>query len=269
MNNKRINSRWSTQGSSFYGKRGQVTIFIIIAILIVAIILSIVYFGGWFKFSQSSTANPKQYIENCMRNSVMESESILLKENTYPNFNSSNYVLFEREKVPYLCIASEFYKACIPQDPAFFMRIKQIMENKVTRDTKICLTQVYKDLEDENYQVTHKPGEVSVDIVQGSINIKLNETMYISKDNNAYTISGFEYSYGTKFYDMIKLVQTIVNYESTLCEFNKLNWMKSYNDIIISTTRTSDQTKIYTLKDRMTDREIKFAIKTCVLPAGI
>ena len=250
-------------------KKGQVTIFIIIAILIVSVILFVAYFSGWFKFSSSSTENPKAYIESCILTSVKESEDSILKTNTYPNFNSTNYILFEQEKVPYLCTASEFYKPCIPQDPAMFIRVKQIMENKVARDTEICLTNLYKDLENENYQVTHKTGEVSLDIVQDSINVKLNETIYISKNENSYAISGFDVSYGTKFYDMIKLEQTIVNYESTICEFNKMNWMESNQDIIISTTRTSDQTKVYTLRDRLTNREIKFAIKTCVLPAGI
>jgi len=250
-------------------KRGQVTIFIIIAILIAVVIVSFAYFSGWFKFEKSTTENPKEYIENCMLVSVKESEDLLFKSNTYPEFNSSNYILFEQEKVPYLCTVSEFYKPCTPQDPGMFMRVRQIMQNKVARDIKNCLDKVYSDLEEENYKVTTQKGETTLDISKDSINIKLNETMYIVKGENAYTISGFEVSYGTKLYETLKLVQTIVNYESTFCEFNKLNWMQSNNEIIISTTRASDQTKIYSLRDRMTDREIKFAVKTCVLPAGI
>jgi len=250
-------------------KRAQVTIFIIIAILIIVVIFAIVYFNGWFKFEKSSTENPKEYIENCMLVSVKGVEETIIKSNTYPNFNSSNYILYEQEKIPYLCTVSEFYKPCIPQDPVMLIRVKQLMENKVARDVETCLAKLYTDLENENYVVTKKEGEISLDILPGSINIKLNETIFISKDENSYTISDFGVNYGTKFYDMIKLAQTITNYESTYCEFNKLNWMKTYSDVIIATTRTSDQTKIYSLKDRMTEREIKFAIKTCVLPAGI
>jgi hypothetical protein len=266
---QKINSKIELLPKTRLNSRGQVTIFIIIAILVVAIIIAFAYFNGWFKFEKSSTENPKEYIENCMRASVKESENILFKSNTYPNFNSSNYILFEQEKIPYLCMVSEFYKPCIPQDSAIFMRVEQIMGNKVTRDVEDCLKKIYSDLEDENYQVTKQKGETSVDISKDSINVKLNETIYITKDENAYTISGFELNYGTKFYDTLKLIQTIVNYESTICEFNKMNWMKYDNSIAIFTTRTSDQTKIYTLRERLTEREIKFAIKTCVLPAGI
>jgi len=68
---------------------------------------------------------------------------------------------------------------------------------------------------------------------------------------------------------MLKLEQTIVNYETTECDFDKMGWMNEDNTLLISKFSTSDQTEIYSIKDRLTDREIKFAIKTCVLPAGI
>jgi len=269
LNNRKGSAEGSLPRNILNNRKGQVTIFIIIAILLVSIILFIAYFNGWFKFEKSSTDNPKEYVENCMLVSIKEIEDNLIKSNTYPNFNSENYILFEQQKIPYLCTVSEFYKPCIPQDPAMIIRVSQLMENKVTRDVKTCLENLYEDFDLENYQVTKQPGEIKLDILPNTINVKLNETIYVSKGESSYTISGFELDYGTKFYDTIRLIQTIVNYESTLCEFNKLNWMKSYPEIIISTTRSSDQTKIYSIKDRLTDREIKFAIKTCVLPAGI
>jgi hypothetical protein len=251
-----------------YNKSGQVTIFIVIAIVIVAAIL-IAYLGGWLKVEQSTTNNPKQYMESCILNSIKTIEKSILESNTYPNFNSSNYILFKNEKIPYLCVASEFYKPCIPQDPALFSRLKKLMENKVAVDTTICLNKLYKDLDSENYQITKKSGEVKLDITPDEIIATLNETIYFVKGENSYSISGFQSDYQTKIYEMLKLEQTIVNYESTFCEFNKMNWMNSYPSVIISRDMTSDQTKVYTLKDRLTDRQIKFAIKTCVLPAGL
>jgi len=148
------------------------------------------------------------------------------------------------------------------------MRLREIKDN-ANKDTKICLKKLYSDFEDENYEVRINPGILELNIKKDGIAARLNETIYFSKNEESYSITGFDVSYGTKLYDMIKLIQTIVNYETVLCEFNKANWMNSNNDIVVTSTRTSDQTKIYTLRDRLTNREIKFAIKTCVLPAGI
>lgn len=248
--------------------RAQVTIFIIIGIVIVAAILMIMYFSGVIDSSNKSTKNPKGFIEDCMLNSVKESEQILLESNLYPNSNSDNYIVFNKEKIPFLCTASEFYSTCVPQDPAMFLRIKNIMENKVARDVDVCLKKMYKDLRSEDYTVTNTRGVVKVDIFKDAIKIDLNETLHVAKGDSSYDITKFSKTYSTSFYDMIKLAQTIVNYETTFCEFNKLNWMNSNNGILIYTTRTSDQTKVYTLRDRLTEREIKFAIKTCVYRLG-
>lgn len=44
---------------------------------------------------------------------------------------------------------------------------------------------------------------------------------------------------------------------------------ESVRDIKIDRFVTGDQTKIYTITDKLTNKKFSFAIKTCVLPAGI
>ena len=43
-------------------KRGQVTLFIIVAIVIVFVVVAIMFFNGWFKFDESPSKS-KEYIE--------------------------------------------------------------------------------------------------------------------------------------------------------------------------------------------------------------
>jgi hypothetical protein len=68
---------------------------------------------------------------------------------------------------------------------------------------------------------------------------------------------------------LIDTARSIVNYESETCEFNALNWEKNFPSVGIKRFITSEQTKVYTLTDKITKKEINFAVKTCVLPAGI
>jgi len=250
-------------------KDGQVTIFIIIAILIVAAIVAALYFTGKISFVNTPAENPEAYLRNCMMTSAKEAENIILDTNGHPQLNSTNYILYNKEKVPYACTVSEFYSPCIPQDPGFFSYITQLMENKVVRDTEECLKNLVEDLESKKYAVQVDPGNITLKIQKDFISVSFGKRIYATKDEESKQISNIDLVYSTKLYDMIKLEQTIVNYESTICEFNKMNWMRHDNSIAIFTTRTSDQTKVYTLRERLTDREIKFAIKTCVMPAGI
>jgi hypothetical protein len=250
-------------------KRGQVTIFIIIGILIVAAILLALYFTGKISFVNTPSENPEAYLRNCMMTSAKEAEKIVLESNGHPQVNSTNYVFYNKEKIPYACTVSEFYAKCIPQDPGFFSYITRLMENKVARDTENCLNTLVEDFEDKGYVVQVDPGNTTLRIQKESIYVDFGRRIYATRDQDSKQIANIDATYGTKLYSIIKLEQTIVNYESTICDFNKNNWMKYDNSVMIFTTRTSDQTKIYTLKERLTGREIKFAIKTCLLPAGI
>ncbi len=250
-------------------KKAQVTIFIIVAIILVALITLAFFYSDNIGFSSSPAQNPEAYLKNCISNSIKQSEAMILKSNGYPQLNSDNYILYDKEKIPYLCTVSEFYSPCIPQEPAFFNYIRKLMENKVTIDTENCLASLKKDFESKDFDFKQDPGKVNLVIQRDAILVYLTKNIYASKKENSLTISHVEVLYNTNLYDMIKLEQTIVNYESTLCEFNAMNWMRFDSSIIISATRTSDSTKVYTLQDRLTDRKIKFAIKTCVLPAGI
>ncbi len=248
--------------------RGQVTIFIIVGILIFVAILLVFYFTGRISFTESPIQNPEAYLENCMINSAKEAENLIFTSNGYPQLES-NYILYNKEKIPYLCISSEFYNTCIPQEPAFFSHINKLIENKVARDTQECLDNLVKELEKKGYNVQVDSGNTTVEIRKDFININLGRKIYFSSGEDAGQIPAIETSYGTKIYDMIKLIQIIVNSETSTCDFDKESWMRADSSIIISRTSLSDQTEIYTLRDRLTEREIKFAIRTCILPAAL
>lgn len=248
-------------------KRAQVTIFIILAIIIVAGIVFF-FFGDKFNFTQPLSENPQAFMEKCIKDSVAISEETLLKSNGFLKVEN-NFVLYNQEKIPYMCTTSEFYSPCVPQEPAFLSSIQTIMGNKVARDAEDCFAELITDLKSRGYVVQRDSKSVSLEIRQGEIFVSTDKPIFLKKDETQTEIAPLEISYPSALFDLIKIEQTIVNYESTLCEFDLLNWQRYENQIQITRTRTSDQTKIYTLKDRNSEKQIKFAIKTCVMPAGI
>lgn len=250
-------------------KKGQTTIFIIIGLLVAVTIVLVFFLSNRFNFSPSPTDNPENAIRTCIIRSIQDAEERVLATNGYPQEDFPNYVLYKKERIPYLCTVSEFYLPCIPQEPAFFSYVQGLMEEKINKDTEKCLNDLKKDLEKKGYSVEQSLGSINLSIRKEYIQVHLDKKIFITKKEESKEISNLRVFYGTNFYDLLRLVQTIVNYESTLCEFNKMNWMRYDNSIAIFTDRTSDQTKVYTLREKLHDREIKFAIKTCILPAGI
>src|SRR3989344_3008285 len=103
-------------------KRGQVTIYVIIAIFIIAIILFLLLLikqkGLDIILPKPSIQTPSEYIEKCARDSAQEAIEIMLPQGGY--LNPENYRIYNKNKVAYLCYNHNFYQPCITQEPAYF-----------------------------------------------------------------------------------------------------------------------------------------------------
>ena len=250
-------------------KSAQVTIFIILGILIVAGIILYFVLSGNFSVTSGPSENPKAYMQKCVTDSVIASQDAILQANGFPARNLTNYILYNKEKIPYLCSVSMFYIACVPQEPALLNKIQTTMEDKVAIDTESCWQSLKQDYSRKGYSAEENDSGINLSIERGFVQVSLNKVLYLTKDQDSIQLKDLVFQQPSPMFGLIDLEQTIVNYESTYCGFDALKWMQSENTILISTTRTSDQTKVYTIKDRETQKQIKFAIKTCVLPAGI
>lgn len=248
-------------------KSGQVTIFIILAILIISIVLILFVYPVFFP--ADSTKNPDQYLKDCAKTSLEESESMLFDSNILIKGNFSNYMLYQSKKVPYLCSISEFYYPCIPQQPALLTEVGKTIDNKLSRDMGICFKSLSDSFEKQGYYIKSKNYSISLEMVSGRIKVDIGSNLILDRGKETVTVKETSLDYNSPLFDLIKLEQTIVNYESTACEFNDINWMRSDSSILINRFRASDQTKVYTIKDRNTEKQLNFAIKTCVLPAGL
>ena len=104
-------------------KKGQLTIFIIIAIIIVAVLLFLFY--PRIKTIVSGPS-PSSYIEKCTEDATKE---VLEKlEAQGGSLTPENYILYEDNKVDYVCYTNEYYKRCTMQKPF----LKQDIEKEIT-----------------------------------------------------------------------------------------------------------------------------------------
>ncbi len=249
-------------------KNAQVTLFVIISVIIVISIILFFIFRPSI-FLGKTTSNPEAFISKCVKDSLEKSEELLFQNNFKTSSNFTNYLLYKSERVPFMCTTQEFYLPCVPQEPGLFSSIQKNLENRLLIDLNECFSKLERDFMLRGYSTSSDNLEVNVTILEDTLSISVNKKLIISKGDTSFSIDELEFILDSPLYNLIKTVQTITNYESTLCEFNIINWMKSIPDPLILRDRTSDGTKIYTLTDKESDNKIKFAIRTCILPAGI
>ena len=90
----------------FMNKRGQIAIFVIVAVMIVAVVL-VVFLNPGGKIGISRDVNPSSYLSNCIEPKVEETIEILSRQGGY--MVPENYVLYQNEKIQYLCYTNKQY----------------------------------------------------------------------------------------------------------------------------------------------------------------
>jgi hypothetical protein len=214
--------------------------------------------------------NPQEYIENCLKDSVNEFEDLIVESNGFPNREITDVIIYKGEQVPYACQVSEFYAICNTQDPIPVSRLTK--ETKTFTEQRLleCINRLEKHYQDKGYEVTiDEKQKLEILFLRNKGIINLEKSISLKKGEEVKTLKDFNIEVPSIIYSLFNLKKEIINSESTLCEFSEANWMLSDSSIIIKKFRASDQTKVYTLIDRITEDEIKFAVKTCVLPMGI
>jgi hypothetical protein len=245
---------------------------------IVIIVLAILYLLVLSDYNildifNEDISDPNIYLASCLSGDVSEIVDTFLSNNLYPEEVEDNFFKYnndgQSENIPYLCKVGEFYSPCVNQEPNLPAKLKQDLLKDIMPIAENCWIKLASAYERNGYDV--ETGDIVVGLFsrQENFEIQLSGNMKITSTEETKTLENFEIQINSHIFNLAFLATEIVNFESTLCEFDYINWMNTYNDIFISRFRAGDQTKVYTLKDRYTDEEIKFAIKTCVLPAGI
>lgn len=250
-------------------KKSQITIFVIIALIIIAALI-LVFVLVRRAISPAVPVTPDAEIGKCISDSLSEAESRIIEGNFYTNI-SDNYEVYYGEKVKYLCKASEFYSPCVNQEPALIEMIRKEIYNIAKAEIEGCFNSMTAGFERNGYDVKMNDTRIPISIIfeGGNIGAEINKSITLKKGEEARSFSGFSGKAKSPLFNLAKTAATIVNFESTLCDFNPSSWMSAYPDVFIKIFVTGDGTKIYTLTDAETEKAVSFAVKSCVLPAGL
>ncbi len=255
--------------SQLKSKRTQITIFVIIAlIIVVSIALAVVLFK---KPNLQITAieNPAAYIEQCAEESLEKNIKILLDNNGYPN-KTNNYIVYYGQKIPYLCKAGTYYTPCINQEPLLIEHFRIELEKNVKEETANCFTELVKSFQKNGYEITlSKTGNYTIRFQGDKIITDIVRKVIIKKADETKVYDKFYAQISSPMYDLVTTTRHIINFESTVCNFDYITWEQFYRNIMIKRFISSDQSKIYTLTDIKSNETLSFAVKTCDLPAGI
>ncbi len=254
------------------GKKAQVTIFIIVAILIVAIAVLVYFlFPGIRSNVGIKTSSPSEYIDTCMREKIEETiETIFLNGGSYiPNEEMSYFYL--GNNIEYLCYTNEYYKPCVVQQPLLLSHVKNEIKKEIEESSVSCFESLVADYVNQGYDV-NLIGEINsdnivVEIIPERTVVRYNTRMTITKGESE-NYENFQIIIDNNLYQILGVAMSIVEWEEEYGDAPTSVYMDWYHNLKIEHHLQSDGTTLYIITDRDFGDVFQFVSRSVVLPPG-
>ena len=244
-------------------KRSQVTIFIIVAIIIVGSILAYFFLIKPNISTPSATGNLG--IETCMKNAAEKQIPNLGNQAGYNN--PEFYFLYNDEKIPYICYTNQYFVPCVNQEPLLKQHFEEELTKKITNEINACYQNSLNDLKQRGYSVLGETKELKVSLDLNQVVVELNAPVVLSKEGTS-KFTKFETKFNSPIYNMIMIATSIVQSESVYGDADINSLMLLYNDFTITQIMHEDGTKIYTIQDKESKTKFRFAVRSYALYPG-
>lgn len=265
------NKKWQVTGSNLLGKslakkRGQVTIFIIVGVVIVAgLILGFLLFSWPSKESPSSQGS-SNFIRSCVEDIVRDSAWKFLYGGG--SLDPQKSVMYLGKNYTFLCYQADNYLPCYNLYPGLGEKIESNMQEDTVESVEQCFEVFKQDSEDVGFYVELGTMKYSIDLLPGKIRINLQRDLTISREGSSQKFENFDTQVLSSLYELVNIARDIVNDESKFCTFEYVGYMLLYPDYDIRRINY-DSNRIYKLISRKTSEEFKFAVRGCTYPPGI
>jgi len=265
-------------------KGGQITIFVIVAIvLVVSIGIFFAIDRGVPILDRSEEFNPETFIDKCIKDEVRDIVDVMLPQGGI--VNPTDYKLYNYIKVPYLCKNENYYNiviwndeydsgfertpyACVTQYPAYLRKIEKEIEEHTYTKIESCYASLENTLIERNYEVSR--GDIIIDatLKPGIIETVIEGKLTYSKGEISKSFESFSVLIRSPLYELGSVANEISSQEAMYCHFSEDGFMFLYRDYRIGKYMFSDSTKIYTIEHKPTGATMNIATRGCVISPG-
>src|SRR3989338_1228650 len=117
-------------------KRGQLALWVVIAIVIFAIFAFVLFFARNVIVPQENFENPENFIESCISDAVKEAEETMLPQGGF--IEPENYKIYRNIKIVYLCENIGYFRPCINQHPVILSESENEMIEFLNPRIELC-----------------------------------------------------------------------------------------------------------------------------------
>ena len=241
-------------------KKGQVTIFIIIAVLVVAFgVLIYMLAPGIRTGITGETKNPEQFIQTCLEDEIKDAVERLSMQGG--SIEPEHYFTYNNIDIEYLCYINEPRELCIVQQPLLKQHVESEIKDEINDEVIGCFDALQKNYEDLGYVVVLQPGSTKIELLPKRIVTSFTHVLTLTKGETE-THDSFNIVLNNNLYELISITKSIIEWEATIGQADPRLYMTYYPDLGVRKIRGSDETRIYVLTDRNNENKFQFASKS-------
>ena len=246
-------------------KKGQLTIFIIIAIMIVVLGVIVYMFFPQIKSRLGGEIkNPQSFIQECIEEEIEDVvERISLQGGSV---EPEHYILYDDENVEYLCYTGEDFKFCTIQQPLLKRHIEREIKNEIEDDVQNCFNSLKNSYVKRGYNVDLKDGPIRVELLPERVVSIFNYSLTLIKGNTE-KYDSFYVMINNNLYEFVAIANSILEWESTVGNAEPTMYMVLYSDLKVE-RKLPEDTKIYILTNKKSGNKFQFASRSLTFPEG-
>ena len=248
-------------------KKGQVTVFIIIAIIIVAVAVLIYSFYPQIKTSLSvEQQNPISFIQSCIEEDITDAIDLVSLQGG--SIEPKNYILYNNSKVEYLCYTLENLRTCVVQQAMLKQHVESEIKNHISENVDACFNSMKENYIKQGYSVDLKEGDKKIELLPKRVVATFNYSLTLTKGEDAQNYNSFVVMINNNLYELVAIANSILDWESTYGDAETTTYMTLYHDLKVEKDVKGDDGKVYILTDRNIGNKFQFATRGQIWPAG-
>ena len=246
--------------------KGQVTIFIIFAIIIV--VMGVLIFMFWPQIQSTlglAESNPSAFIQVCLEEEIQTAVATLSLRGG--SLEPQHYYVYDDTNIEYLCYTNEYYKTCTMQQPMLIKHIESEIENNISDTARQCFEDMKESFEKQGFDVRLRPGNLNVELLPEKIVVNFNHSLILTKEDST-KYETFSVVLDNNLYELTSIAKSILGFETTYGDSETTTYMDYYPDLKIEKKKQTDGTTIYIITERSSENKFQFASRSLAWPPG-
>lgn len=247
------------RGQNVDNKKGQVTLFIIIGLLVLsALLVFFLYVQPTYISDGAGVKGFEGCVADALEKGISELEGkagFIEPDFTYPYLG---------EDIVYLCYTNDFYNTCTVQTPFLKNIFSENLETLIRNDVETCYDASLDSLRSQGYEVVSGDVGYNVEINPGEVKVNIDAPTSIGSSS----FSKFNVVTNEPTYDMIMIATSILQFETSYGDADTNSLGVYYPDYYIGKIKRGDGTTIYSIENKQLGNKLQFASRSLVWPAG-